>query len=63
MKLQGLLKQAGLTRGEFADLMGIQEKTTYWSNPPRYATEYLKVYIRLKKYEKFRILLKEILSE
>lgn len=63
MGINSLLKKSGLTRGEFAELMGVQEKTTYWAVPPKYAVEYLKVYIRLKQYEKFRILLKEILDE
>lgn len=44
-----LLKVAGLSRQEFADMCGVYLTTTYWPKPPVYAVTILEMYIECKR--------------
>lgn len=48
-----LIKMAGITKLEFAKVLGLNYRTVYaWKdNPPQYATAYLKLLIELNRYK------------
>lgn len=57
-----LLKESGLTRQQFADMLGVNVKTTYWPEPPKYAITVLEQYIALKKCREFRNTLRRFIE-
>ena len=63
MILESILENAGLTKQELADNLGVSIKTVYsWSVIPRYAIAYLELYASHTRLTKLRDALKEIIK-
>ena len=57
-----MLKDAGLSRDEFATMLGVQKATTYWKSPPAHAITILQQYIELKNYRNIKKMFREIVK-
>ena len=55
-----LLREAGLSREEFADMLGIKKSSTYWRVPPKHAVIILEQYIDLKNYRELKRILERV---
>lgn len=49
-----MLREAGLSRDEFAQMLGIKKDSTYWKVPPAHAIIILEQYIELKEYRELK---------